>query len=271
MKKLLLVTAIGSVLAAPAAIADIVMGGQVEIGLVSASGDGASVEGLQLSDAWESGSPNKGFGSHFWVKGKHKLSDSLTGIWKLNTVPKWDSGLGAAALGRRDVFAGVSGGFGTVLVGRLNSPYKSSTVKWDPFLATFMQARGNEGVTAAGHNGYVENVVAYANKFGKAKFVAAIGLDESNDNPGTPDRDADGDHALTASVNMPVGPVELALAYVNTGGIPRTGNPGTDGTSDIAAIKLGAKYKTGALTLAGQYETVDVGGNAAFDQIFGTA
>ncbi|HBS26604.1 MAG TPA: hypothetical protein DD827_05655, partial [Gammaproteobacteria bacterium] len=148
--------------------------------------------------------------------------------------------------------------------GRLNSPYKSSTVKWDPFLATFMQARGNEGVTAAGHNGYVENVVAYANKFGKAKFVAAIGLDESNDNP--KDRDTDADHALTASVNMPVGPVEMALAYVNTAGI----GTGVDGTSDIAAIKLGAKYKTGPLTLAGQYETVEVGGNAAFDQIFFT-
>ena len=159
--------------------------------------------------------------------------------------------------------------------GRLNSPYKSSTVKWDPFLATFMQARGNEGVTAAGHNGYVENVVAYANKFGKAKFVAAIGLDESNDNPN--DRDTDADHALTASVNMPVGPVEMALAYVNTAGIggtpdtpPDNNQAKKDGEDDIAAIKIGAKFKTGALTLAGQYETVEVGGNAAFDQIFFT-
>lgn len=263
MKKLILATAVSLAATVPtAAMADITMGGQLEIGIVNASGDGTT-EGLQLSDAWEGGQPNRGFGSHFWVKGAHKLSDSLTGLWKLNTIPTWDSG-GAVALARRDAFVGLKGGFGTVLLGRINSPYKTSTVKWDPFLATFLQARGNEGMTGFGHNSYLENVVAYAKKFGKVAFVGAIALDESNDNPA--DTETDADHAAALSLNVPVGPVEIALAYLGTGGIGGS----IDGTSDIEAIKLGVKFKTGGLTLAGQYETIDRGGNDAFDQAFVT-
>lgn len=242
-------------------MADIVMGGQLEFDLVNASGDGTN-DGLYLSDAWEKGAPNKGHGSHFWVKGTHDLGGKLKGIWKLNTKPLWDGG--SVALARRDAFVGLSGGFGTVLFGRLNTPYKSATVKYDPFLATFLQARGNEGVTAAGHNSYVDNAIAYANKLGKVSFSLAVALDESDDNPA--DGDLDGDHAVTGMVKVPVGPVELALAYLDTGGIGAT----VVDTDDIQATKLAAKYKTGPITLAGQYEMVQVAGNDAFDQIYVT-
>ena len=129
-----------------------------------------------------------------------------------------------------------------------------------------MQARGNGGMTGAGHNGYASNVLAYANKFGPATLVAAVALDETSDNPDGDD-DLDGDHALTASINVPVGPVELALAYVDTAGIGAT----IDGTDNIEAVKVGVKYgggDQGPLTLAAQYEMVDKGADALLDQIF---
>jgi predicted porin len=155
----------------------------------------------------------------------------------------------------------LSGGFGTFLLGKMNTAYKSSTVKWDPFLATFMQARGNNGMSGAGHNGYASNVIAYANKFGPVTLVVAGALDESDDldadgNPGV-DGEKDGDHAVTASVNAPIGPVELAVAYIDTAGI---GDGTVDGTDNIEAIKAGVKFATGAFTIAGQYETIDIGG-----------
>jgi hypothetical protein len=292
MKKTLIATAVAAVMAAPAAMAEITLGGQLQAEVVNASGDGVkgnvgeddagnptkSGEGLYMSDGWEGGKANAGNASAFFVKGNHDIGNGLTGLYKLNFNPMFGDGVGA--FGGRDAFIGLKGGFGTVLLGKLSTPYKSSTVKWDPFLATFLQARGNGGMSGAGHNGYADNVIAYANEFGPATFVAAVALDESNDTP--KDADADGDHALTASVNVPVGPVELALAYIDTAGyaafldLDKNGkkDPGIDGTNNIEAIKLGVKYGGGdvsPLTLAAHYETVDVGGNANHDQIFATA
>lgn len=275
MKKTLIATAVAAVMAAPAAMADITIGGQLQAEIVNASGDGVDKtgengngEGLYMSDGWEGGSPNKGNASSFWVKGNHDIGNGLTGLFKLNLNPKF--GDNVSEIGTRDAFIGLKGGFGTVLLGKLNTPYKSSTVKWDPFLATFLQARGNGGMSGGpggtGHNGYLGNVLAYANKFGPATLVAAIGIDESNDNASDK---ADNDHAISASLNVPVGPVELALGYVDTGGIV-----GADGTDNLEKIKVGAKYGGGdvsPLSLAAHYEMASTGGNDTFDQIFATA
>lgn len=269
MKKTLIATAVAAVvMAAPAAMADITVAGQLQAEIVNASGDGmgGNGEGLYMSDGWSAGDPSKQGASAFIVKGSHDIGNGLTGLYIMNMGLKTGDDFGG--IFGRDVYVGLSGGFGTVLMGRLNTPYKSSTVKWDPFFATFLQARGNGGMSGAGHNGYLGNVLAYANKLGPASIVVAAGFDESNDNPA--DADADNDHALTASVNVPVGPVELALAYVDTGGV-NIGSFTQDGISNVEAIKLGLKYGAGPLTVAAQYETIDVGGNAAFDQIFATA
>ncbi len=261
MKKSMIAAAVAASMVAPAAMADTTLGGQLQAELVNASGDGVQ-EGLYLTDGWEGASANKGNASALFVKGAHDLGNGLKGLYKININPKFGDSFDTVAT--RDAYIGLSGGFGTVLLGKLSTPYKSSTVKWDPFLATFAQARGNNGMTGAGHNGYVGNVLAYANKFGPATVVAAVALDESNDNPADGENDAD--HAITASVNVPVGPVEVALAYIDTAGFSTF----VDGTNNIEAAKLGLKYGAGAFTVAGQYETVDVGGNDAFDNIFVT-
>ena len=164
----------------------------------------------------------------------------MTGLFKvyLNFSPDNGSGgLGKA----RDMFVGLKGGFGTVLAGRIATPYKTSTVGWDTFNATFLQARGNNGRSKL-HNGYADEVIAYANKFGSAKFVGAIALDESVDASNS----INGEHTITFSVNMPVADnLELALAYLDA-------SAANDGT----AIKAGLKWKSGDLTISGQYETL---------------
>lgn len=263
MKKTLIAAAVAATVAAPAAFADITMGGQLQAEVVSVSKDAAATttEGVFLTDAMEGGAVNKGNASSFFIKGAHDLGNGITALYKVNTNPKWVAEAGAG-LGTRDAFIGLKTGFGTFLAGRIATPYKTSTVKWDPFLGTFMQARGSSGMSGL-HNGYADNVVAYANKFGPATLVAAVAFDESNDNPA--DGEADGDHALTASVNVPVGPVEIALAYIDTAGLI-----GADGTDNFEAIKAGAKFNTGAITLAAQYESIDVGGTKNADVIYGT-
>jgi predicted porin len=248
MKKNVIALAVAAAMAAPlAAQAEVTVSGGLQLELTSISADDALQsddvkEGLALHDAQEGGKLNSGTFSYIAFSASEDLGNGLKGIAKYAIDPKVD-GAGASP-SARDAYVGLSGGFGTVLAGRLSSPYKSSTVSWDPFLATSGQARGNFGASTL-HNGYADNVLAYANKFGPATVVAAVSLDEADADD---DGSRDGDHITTFSVNVPVGPVEVAVAYLNAAALD-------DGT----ATKVGVKYAAGPLGVNFQYETIEAG------------
>jgi predicted porin len=136
----------------------------------------------------------------------------------------------------------------------MSSPYKMATVKWDPFLSTSAQARGNGGASVL-HNGYVDNALAYANKFGMANVTLAYVFDEETIYVG---QDVDSptyrneDH-MSASVNMPVGPVEVALGYF------------ANGVADSTATKVGVKYTAGAIGASFTYESLEAGVASTFN------
>jgi len=245
MNKKLLAVAIACAFS-PAAMADVKLIGKVQTEVVSISGDG-STAGIYLADGTEGHKVNAGNAGAFGVSIKHDLDNGLTALAKANFSIQMDAN--AVGLGKgRDGYVGLKGGFGTVLAGRIATPYKMSTVKWDPFLATSLQARGSAGMSML-HNGYADNVLAYANKFGGVKFVGAVALNETPDAAATPANSSTvGDHAITFSVNAPIGSnLALALGYIDMGG------------TDTTAIKVGAKFKTGAITVSGQYETIGKG------------
>ena len=253
MNNKLIALAVATAMAAPlAAQAEVKVAGQLQAEIVSMDGNGV-VDGLYIEDTRERGTQNSGNAGALGFTASEDLGGGLKALAKYNMNIRT---VDAAAPGMRDAYVGLSGGFGTVLFGRLSHPYKSSTVKWDPMLATGFQARGQYGMTgsitvAPGvsvgmHNSYADNVVAYANKFGNVKFVGAFSLDEG-DTDG--DGSADGDHAVSFSVNAPVGPVEVAVAYIDFG----------NDLTDAAATKFGVKYTAGAITVAAQMEDLDKG------------
>jgi len=248
MKKNIIALAIAGALAAPlAAQAEMTVSGQLQAELTSMSADaalrsdngGPVTEGLALDDAQEGGKLGSGNYGAITLSGSEDLGNGMKALAKYSFNVDVD---GKAPV-QRDSYVGLSGGFGTVLLGTLSTPYKSSTVKWDPFLATAGQARGNFGASGL-HNGYAGNVVAYANKFGPAKVVLAVSLDEAQNTPA--DGSYRGDHTTTFSVNVPVGPVEVAVAYLDAAALD-------NGT----ATKVGVKYGAGAFGVNFQYETVD--------------
>lgn len=234
MKKNVIALAVAAAMFAPlAAQADVAVSGVLQAELDNVSGD--AVEGMLLT--------NGGRG-----KIEFKASEDLGNGMKAMAKYGADATVDGSAIAQRDAYVGISGGFGTILAGTMSNPYKSSTVSWDPFLETGAQARGNFGMSANKgllHSGYTSNAIAYANKFGMANVVAAIVVDETND-----DNDPaayDNGHAGSFSVNMPVGPVEVALAYIK---VPALGD-------ESSATKLGVKYTAGAIGVAFQYETLD--------------
>ena len=262
MNKNLLAIAITAALALPTmAAAEVKIIGQAQLELVNTTSDAAGVaDGITLDDSAEGKKISSGNASALGVTGSHDLGNGMTGLYKINYNFHADDADGETvgtstghALSARDRFVGLKGDFGTVLIGRVNSPYKTATVKWDPFLATFMQARGQNGMSGGkggvGHNSYADEVIAYANKFGSMKFVGAIALDETLDANG----DINGDHVVTFSLNMPVADsLELALGYFDS-----------TGAGDGTAIKAGLKWTSGDLTVAGHYENLGKDLNAS--------
>jgi predicted porin len=252
MKKNVIALAVAAAMAAPlAAQAEVTVSGGLQLEVTSLSADdalldnngGPVTEGIAMHDAQEGGTLNSGTYSYIAFSASEDLGNGLKGIAKYAIDPNIDGGNGT--IKNRDAYIGLSGGFGTVLAGRLSTPYKSSTASWDPFLATSGQARGNFGASTL-HNGYADNVLAYANKFGPATVVLAAALDESLAVPA--DGSYNGEHTTTFSVNVPVGPVEVAVAYLNAAAVE-------DGT----ATKVGVKYAAGPIGVNFQYETIEAG------------
>ncbi len=251
MKKNMIALAVASAMVAPAAMAEVSITGTLQAEIVSVSGDNTN-NGLYLMDGATYGTPNGHNAGALGFSVNHDLGNGLTGFAKTNLNVQADTN----TIGTREAYVGLKGGFGTVLAGRLSTPYKTATVKWDPFLATFMQARGNKGMGGGiyGNGSYLANAVAYANKFGPAKVVIAAGFDEAND-AGATSPSTTGNHATSVSINAPVGPVEIAVAMLNASdyGVS-TGAAAADRNN----TKFGVKYSAGAITVAAVVENSDV-------------
>lgn len=255
MKKSVIAAAVAAVLAAPVALADVSISGGLQAEVTSIGGDGVSLpKGLYATDGGEYGSENGGNYGFLKFAAAEDLGDGMKALASYNM--NINVGDETNAVGTRDAFVGLAGGFGAVLAGTLATPYKSSTVGWDPFLATTMQARGNAGMSSL-NNGYVGNALAYANTFGGVKVVAAAVLDETV-SP-TDATKTNGKTAFSFSVNAPVGPVEVAVAYINASKF----GPISATTDNMAATKVGVKWTSGDLTVAGQVEMLDKGLTAA--------
>lgn len=266
MKKNVIALAVAAAMVAPAAMAEVKVSGGLQAQLVNYSGDGVN-EGWYATDGGEMARENSGNYGFLKFSASEDLGNGMKAmaVYNMNVSVGDADGVGSnGGPGGREAYLGLAGNFGAVLAGTLSNPYKSATVKWDPFLGTFAQARGSYGASTL-HNSYVGNAVAYANKFGMAKVVAAVVLDETP-NVGTNAGNTTAQHAKALSVNMPVGPVEVALGYVDLSNF--NGSAGSAATSygdDADAMKLGVKYTAGAITASLQHETL---GDGLGDQTF---
>lgn len=267
IKKIYMVAAGAMMCIAAPSYAGITIGGSVNAEVVNVSGDGfGGKEGVMVTDAIQRKGPYGGNNTWFGVKGSYDVGNGYKAIARLRIKMqpgKWgDNGtksfnqsetssqggeFGDSLFSGRDAFAGLKTPHGTVTLGTMSSPYKSSTVKWDPLLGTFMQARGQGGMSKS-HNSYMPNTVAYGNKFGNVWLKAAVIMDQS-DSDSDGEFDAENGTSLGLRVKLS-GNTTLAAGYQDMGDNVDKG----DGSS---SAKLAVKHKRGALTLVGQYETTE--------------
>jgi predicted porin len=244
MKKILAL-AIASAFAAPAfaATANVDVYGVLGISLEDTN---ASNKDMQVTDRQ----------SRIGFKGAEDLGGGMKAIWQIEQAISASAGgqdgVGGASFANRNSYVGLAGGFGTVLMGRHDTPYKLTTAgKLDVFGDTMgdVNAVGNMATGGAGRSNATQlistthdvrpgNAIAYVSpNFSGLSFSAALVAGNADNGANTTD-------AVSLAVGYENGPLYLTAGY-------------QDLTDASEAFKLGAGYKFGDFKVGAVYEDVD--------------
>ncbi|WP_296230608.1 porin [uncultured Pseudomonas sp.] len=239
MKMKLIAVAVGAALAVPAvAMADVTVYGRAHVS-VDYLDDGADYSETNLS----SNSSRLGF------KGNHEINPNLKAFFQIEQQINFTTGGNdgnSADFATRDTFVGLSGNFGSVQVGRFDSPFK---VARGPANLFGDQVGDMRNLTRFGNGRFDErydNTIQYTTP-NLGGFNAKLAYSMYEGQFSFEDVDSD---ALSMSLNYAGGPLEASLAYEKVEEDASRGE--RDGIRAAAAYKLFNSFK-----LVGFYQTVD--------------
>ena len=266
MKKLLLSAAIASTMASAMGFSsygfaagpiDGTLYGKVNVSLVNAD-DGSNDEWKLNSNA-----------SRLGVKGESEIAEGLSVIYKAEFEICVDDGdCKGETFTQRNIMAGIKGSFGTVWVGKHDTPSKLSQSKID----LFNDLEGDIKNTFEGEN-RVSNIVAYSSPEinGFSSTVAMIpGEDAESDNGGLADgvsysvsykqddlyialagdQDIDNQDLMRLVAQYKIDALKLGVMYQQ--------NEDTLGTKDESGFFVSAAYKLdSAITLKAQFGSIE--------------
>lgn len=264
MNKKLLAFAVAAALAAPmVASADsgnVQIGGTLKVSLDSLNG--ANVAGTDLTRQWNVSSNS----SNIWFKGAEDLGNGLKAVWQLTTYV----GMGGTAANANNAwtngnsFVGLAGGFGTVVLGKHDTPYKILGRKLDMFGDQIGDSRNmiSAGGAAGGWDLRPDNVLAWITPTFSG-FHAAIatvtdvtGVAQSNN--AASDKSVNAWSALGIYEN---GPITAGAAWEKR----NLTNAGL--ANNESAWRLGGSYNFGAGAVNALWQKAkDQGGTAGADR-----
>jgi predicted porin len=221
-------------------------------------GTGDSADGLFVSSN----------SSRFGFKGAADLDGGLKAVYKYEISTDYTGGLS----GNRNAYLGLKGGFGQIIAGRHDMPFKTVGRKHDFFGDTIGD---NRAVTRLGSSNLKDvdpvtagdqssgddwadrrsNVIMYTNKFGAVGFKLAYAPEET----GKDNTD------MGLGLDFKQGPLSVMFAYETHGegnlDAFQTDVNNASGTLDESTgMMLAGKYKMGSATIAagfGQVESLD--------------
>ncbi|KAF0192939.1 MAG: outer membrane protein (porin) [Gammaproteobacteria bacterium] len=248
--KNVIAVAVAASLAAPViaqAEAEVYGNVRVSAGVVSDDNPGATAEDSKFSVTSHA--------SRLGFKGSDDLGDGLIAIWQIESQVDFDDSSGGLFDGMRNTFVGLKGGFGKVIAGRHDTPYKLAAKDADIFVDLHADYTG--AVLSKTHDTRFDNLVAYFSPtWSGLNFIVGVSGDTANDD--LPDAaNTDKKDAASGEVTYEIGPVSASIAAqtISNG----TGNP------DKKAAKAGVIYKLdNASRFAFVYENAEEG--AALDQ-----
>lgn len=237
--------------------------------------------------------------SYFGVRGGKDLGISgLKAIFQIETLVNISgTPTETGALGSRNSFLGLEGGFGKIMLGKSDTPYKRATAAMDPFASSvgdYNTIMGNTGGDlraefdarvphsifydspkwgALSVNALYSPGQKYANLSDSDKYAfaqgekvcsgATPGSSGSLPDPGSPIcNDGAFRNAYSMAFNVDSGPLLLTLSYERHQAVDRTSDNGGV-TSDESAAKAGITYRFGGNKLSAIYEKFYRGGGVA--------
>jgi predicted porin len=250
MNKKLIAVAIAAAVAAPAAMAgnDTTLYGKVHMSVDNI--DNGTTDIVQVND----------HASRLGVKGSEDLGNGMKAIFKMEMgYDGADVGTGGV-FNARNGYVGVAGDFGTVLVGRHDTPAKVA------FYASGTEVVG-DSVVDINRVGFTEfrvnNAIAYISpNFSGFTAAAAVVPGETSTKDGLADTYSVGlmysGGGLKASLGYEVADNAVVL---QTGG---TGSTTTIGANDHEMLQVGASYTMGDFMIGANYQDTDnhAGGTA---------
>lgn len=171
--------------------------------------------------------------------------DGITAIMQIEQQVDFDSGNANAS--NRDTYVGLKGDFGTLKLGRFDTPFKKAR---DPANLFGDQLGDMRNITRVGNARFDErnfNTIQYDSpKFRDFQLSLAYSMATNSQTKGD---DLD-DDSLSVALNYASGPLSFAAAYETYGDDQSRG--GRDG------IRVAAGYQaTSSLQLVGFYQTID--------------
>jgi predicted porin len=213
MKKSLIALAIAGTFAAPAfaATENVDVYGKLHVSL--------NIPGDQKDGAGDAGAGDLQLASNasrFGIKGAEDLGGGLAAIWQFESGLNLDEQSGA--LGSRNSFLGLKGGFGTVLAGNHDTPLKLVGRAVDLFGDTMADSRN---VLNGGSDTRAKNVVVYMTpNMGGFGIAAAYSTDlGTSGNAG----DADNSSVYNLNATYKNGPIYVGLGYGDGDGHEKLG------------------------------------------------
>jgi predicted porin len=247
MNKKLIAVAVAAGLAAPlAAQADVTTYAKVQFEIANIDVDGSesttTVTDRERGQFGMKGGYDLGGGLKSWAKAEFDFEGNNNDV---------EFGGHGNAFRVREVNVGLTGGFGSLGIGTVKSAYKyAGGVTYDPFVATTLEARGGDGMTAGagGHHAFLSNALIYTNKFGMAKVHVTYSPDDTDRDSGTANDDAG---EMSASLKFGAKDWEAGVAMYDEGVSVSTEN--------LQNTKVFGKMNFGPHSVQLQYENSDSG------------
>ena len=176
--------------------------------------------------------------SRLGVKGKIALKHGLEGIYKLEYETQVDDGdKSGQTFSQRNIFAGVKGGFGQVIVGKFDTPFKKAQKKVD----LFNDLEGDIKSAISDSDNREANTIQYSTPkmAGLVATVAHIASEDETVNDGT-----------SSSLTFSQKNVYAAIAY------------DTDVNLDTDVLRLVAQYSVSDFTFGALWEQDNRAGSA---------
>jgi len=205
--------------------------------------------------------------SYIGFKGDEDLGAGLTALWQIEQDVAFDSRKWGSVA--RDTYAGLGTGFGSVLAGHMQTPYRAATERLDPFANTradFNAVIGSfDGQEIFNDQNRTSNTLAYISPdfSGLKAAVAYILSDAVTGNDTLPLTSVQSDQgAYSISFDYDNGPIFATAAYES---LLKAGLDAlltsTPSTHDATAWKVGGSYTIReSATLGVVYENIDLGG-----------